>query len=105
MTDRSLEELEAENHALREQLRRCREYDSLTGLISFSRFKEEVERQIVGELADTYAVIYTDFENFKYFNQQYGYRSGDQLLKDFCDAVMENMKETDVGDIYFSRVV
>lgn len=81
------------------------EYDSLTGLISFSRFKEEVERQIVGELADTYAVIYTDFENFKYFNQQYGYRSGDQLLKDFCDAVMENMKETDVGDIYFSRVV
>lgn len=26
-------------------------------------------------------------------------------MKDFCDAVMENMKETDVGDIYFSRVV
>ncbi|MBR9936863.1 EAL domain-containing protein [Oscillospiraceae bacterium Marseille-Q3528] len=81
------------------------EYDCLTGLISFSRFKEEVERRIVGELAGSYVIIYTDFENFKYFNQQYGYCSGDQLLKDFCDAVMENMKETDVGDIYFSRVV
>ena len=81
------------------------EYDCLTGLISFSHFKEEVERRIVGELAGTYVIIYTDFENFKYFNQQYGYRSGDQLLKDFCDAVIGNMKETDVGDTYFSRVV
>lgn len=81
------------------------EYDCLTGLISFSHFKEEVERRIVGELADTYVIIYTDFENFKYFNQQYGYRSGDQLLKDFCDAVIGNMKETDEGDTYFSRVV
>ena len=41
MTDRSLEELEAENHALREQLRRCREYDSLTGLLSKDAFFEQ----------------------------------------------------------------
>lgn len=81
------------------------EYDSLTGLISFSRFKEEVERRIVGELAGTYAIIYTDFENFKYFNQQYGYLSGDQLLKDFCGCVMEDLRELDAADVYFTRVV
>lgn len=48
-------------------------------------------------------MIYTDFENFKYFNYKYGYTVGDQLLKDFCSSIIS--KIVDKHNLYFTRVV
>ena len=48
-------------------------------------------------------MIYTDFENFKYFNYKYGYTVGDQLLKDFCSSIIG--KIVDKHNLYFTRVV
>lgn len=79
------------------------EYDALTGLLAFSRFREELERIIVGGDATSHAIIYTDFENFKYFNQRKGYGAGDQLLKKFTQIVTE-VNENE-ADAYFTRVV
>ena len=79
------------------------EYDYLTGLLSFSRFREEVERIIIGGYANPCAMIYSDFENFKYYNQKYGYAAGDQLLKEFTSYVISCMEQTE--NIYFTRVV
>lgn len=79
------------------------EYDSLTGLLSFSKFKDETERFIVGGYATSHLMAYIDFDNFKYFNQKYGYEVGDQLLKEYSHylvSVLENEQE-----VYFSRVV
>lgn len=79
------------------------EYDSLTGLLSFTRFREEVERVIVGGYATSHVVVYSDFEDFKYFNQKYGYSMGDQLLREFANYVIGTMEpET---ESYFTRVV
>lgn len=79
------------------------EYDRLTGLLSFSRFRDEVERIIVGNEHNTYAMVYSDLEDFKYFNQRYGYSMGDQLLKNFSNYIIE----TTPMDInaYFTRIV
>lgn len=79
------------------------EYDTLTGLISFNRFREETERIIVGNENQSYVMVYSDFEGFKYFNQKYGYRNGDQLLKEFAEHVMENL--SDETQTYFTRVI
>lgn len=79
------------------------EYDALTGLLSFSGFREEVERMIVGGNAASHMLIYSDFENFKYFNQKLGYSVGDQLLKDFCQFVIDLLKSE--SDVYFTRVI
>lgn len=65
------------------------EYDALTGLMSFGLFCETTERLIVGEYRKKAAMIYTDFHNFKYFNQKYGYSEGDRLLKSFCNFVLD----------------
>ncbi len=78
-------------------------HDTLTGLLSFTRFREEVERVIVSNRADSYAMVYSDFENFKYFNQRYGYEAGDQLLKDFANYIIGTMDEME--NVYFTRVV
>lgn len=79
------------------------DYDHLTGLLSFARFREEVERIIVGGYADSYAMVYSDFENFKYYNQSYGYAMGDRLLKDFANYIIGTLEQTE--NVFFTRVV
>lgn len=79
------------------------EHDTLTGLISFGRFHEEVERVILANKDQHYLMMYTDFENFKLFNYKYGYSIGDQLLKDFCASVIS--KAEDKHSLYFTRIV
>ena len=79
------------------------EYDSLTGLISFSRFRVEAERMIVGEYAHSHAMVYSDFESFKYFNQNCGYSMGDQLLKEYCNFFIERLGNDE--SVFFSRVI
>lgn len=79
------------------------EYDPLTGLLSFSRFREEVERIIVGGYATSHVMVYSDFENFKYFNQKWGYSTGDQLLKEFANYIIGTLR--DESEVYFTRVV
>lgn len=79
------------------------EYDSLTGLLSFARFKEEAERIIVGGEATSHTMLYMDFEDFKYFNQKCGYSMGDLLLKEFTNHIIESFEELD--EAYFTRVV
>ena len=90
------------NHAYQGAITRM-EHDTLTGLISFERFHEEIERIILSNKTNNYLMIYTDFENFKYFNYKYGYTVGDQLLKDFCSSIIG--KIVDKHNLYFTRVV
>lgn len=79
------------------------EHDTLTGLISFGRFHEEVERVILANKDQNYLMMYTDFDNFKLFNYKYGYSIGDQLLKDFCASVIS--KAENKHSLYFTRIV
>lgn len=79
------------------------EYDSLTGMMSFSKFREEVEYHIVGGYAISHAVVYFDFEDFKYYNVKYGYSKGDMLLKEFSNYIMEELGGS--PEVHFSRVI
>lgn len=90
------------NHVYQGAITRM-EHDTLTGLISFGRFHEEVERIILANKTSDYMMIYTDFENFKYFNYKYGYTLGDQVLKDFCSFIIGKTEEK--HNLYFTRVV
>lgn len=81
----------------------CPRVDRLTGLLAFSRFKEEVSHKIIGGYAEGYQIFYCDFENFKYFNEKYSYATGDQLLKEFSDFLIEAARHW--GECYLCRVV
>ena len=78
------------------------DFDRLTGLLSFGRFREEIEHKIVGGYADGHIIVYSDFENFKYFNEKYGYAVGDQVLKEFSNYLVAGVRA--VGDVYMTRV-
>lgn len=79
------------------------EYDRLTGLLSLTKFREEVDSIIAGGCGGANMLIYSDFENFKYFNEKYGYSSGDQLLRDFSNYVIETLKSEEGA--YFTRAI
>lgn len=78
-------------------------FDSLTGLISFSRFRDEMEHVLASRKNEDYVVVYTDFLNFKYLNKKYCYRMGDFLLRDFASGIIDTMKDTE--HTFFSRIV
>lgn len=80
------ERLERELGQYREEEATCNgcagypKYDQVTGLLSFNRFREEVDSVIASGKGKSCLLVYTDLENFKYFNRKYGYAAGDQLL-------------------------
>lgn len=79
------------------------EYDQITGLPSFNRFREEVDRVIASGKGKDCLLVYTDLENFKYFNRKYGYAAGDQLLREFTGYIIDTLKKRNTA--HFTRVV
>ena len=79
------------------------DYDDLTGLISFARFKEDVEHIIVSGTRQDSVMVYSDIENFSEYNRKYGFEQGDRLLKEFAQYIIGTMKK--VENTYFARIV
>ena len=85
------------------QTRLWTEYDSLTGLLSFSRFLMDAEHRIVGHYADSCMMVYTDLVGFKYFNRKFGYSAGDQLLKEFATFMID--RHVPAEGVLFARAI
>ncbi len=65
--------------------------DEVTGLLKYDKFKEVAQTLLNQSNAVVhYAVVSTDFAHFKYFNEVYGFRSGDEVLKDFASLVAKH---------------
>lgn len=79
------------------------DYDDLTGLISFARFKEEVEHIIVSGARQDSVMVYSDIENFSEYNRKYGFEQGDRLLKEFAQYIIGTMQKAE--KTYFARIV
>ena len=65
--------------------------DEVTGLLKYDKFKE-VAQSLLNQSNPNikYAIVSTDFAHFKYFNEIYGFRSGDEVLKDFASLVAKH---------------
>lgn len=79
------------------------DYDDLTGLISFARFKEDVEHIIVSGTRQNSVMVYSDIENFSEYNRKYGFEQGDRLLKEFAQYIIGTMQKAE--KTYFARIV
>lgn len=76
--------------------------DPLTGLMDFGVFTEKLDERLSDMLSDSAAVvIYTDIHHFKYINETYGYKKGDELLKLAAQTLTEGAGEQ---NIMISRV-
>lgn len=72
--------------------------DPLTGLMTFHAFSAKLDEKLSEMLNDAVvAVVYTDINHFKYINEIYGYKRGDELLKLVAQTISGGFtKGTDV---------
>lgn len=85
-------------------LRRAKEMRNLsplTGMPGNIRIQEEIERQVREHRP--FAVLYVDLDNFKTYNDKYGFVRGDRLIQGTArmiqDAVMANDTDGFVGHV------
>ncbi|MHC1683912.1 MAG: EAL domain-containing protein [Clostridiaceae bacterium] len=73
-------------------------YDELTDLPNRRYFNEFINKYIldIKTSEKCFAVIFLDLDNFKYVNDTYGHKSGDQLLKDFSKYINSAIRGNDV---------
>ena len=86
-------------------LRRAREVRSqspLTGLPGYVRIEEEIERRIAAK-AD-FAVLYADLDNFKAFNEFYGFDKGDEVLRHTAQMLKEIAEDSAGSEAFIGHV-
>lgn len=58
--------------------------DPLTGLLTLPKFEAEAMKLIASRNDLNYAIVYSDFDKFKYINDEWGYSLGNEILKFFA---------------------
>lgn len=75
-------------------------YDSVTSLYNYTKFKQIAEQEIKQNPQNDYFFIVTDFYKFKYINKAYGYTGGDRILKEFGEFLRKQCE----GGICYTRM-
>ena len=76
-----------ESDRARERSEYSASYDELTGLMNYRSFKAHVIRHMENKFEnDKFVLLMADFSNFSYVNSRYGYKAGNDLLKNFASA-------------------
>ena len=76
-----------ESDRARERSEYSASYDELTGLMNYRSFKAHVIHHMENVFEnDKFVFLMADFSNFSYVNSRYGYKAGNELLKNFASA-------------------
>lgn len=67
--------------------------DPLTGVLKLEVFKTEGQRLLNANAGDKLAIVYTDFSDFKYINDVFGYNYGDSILQKYAEILTGNLRE------------
>lgn len=78
-----------------------RDANPLTGLPGNRAIAQEVERRI--ESGDTFGFLYIDLDNFKTFNDHYGYSRGDKMLSMLVDCLQRSTADIE-GEVFLGHV-
>lgn len=62
-------------------------YDNLTGLMNRNTFIEEVDSEIEKAVEKNLCLIYMNLDGFSYYNNNFGYHKGDEILKDVAEVI------------------
>jgi diguanylate cyclase (GGDEF)-like protein len=82
----------------RERENKLSRTDALTGLANQRAFFELANREIKRAIRYRYSltVVCIDADNFKQFNDRFGLRTGDDLLKKIAETITANLRNTDL---------
>ena len=90
----AIEELMARVGTVLRRSKAMRDLSPLTGLPGNFRIAEELDRRVA--IGDPLAIVYGDLDNFKAYNDHYGFMRGDDVIKFAANTLVEASVE--VGD-------
>ena len=84
--------------ASRQELERVSVTDALTGLSNRRRMTEVLRNEVLRSqrLKHTFAVLMTDVDHFKLYNDTHGHPAGDELLKQLATILREETRDVDL---------
>ena len=84
--------------AIEENLHQLATIDSLTGTLSRQHFMSlaENEAKRAQRFHKPLSVLYCDIDRFKEINDQYGHFDGDDVLKEICVRMKQNLRDFDL---------
>jgi len=87
---------------LREKLQEQAIRDSLTGLYNRRFLEESLDREVAHarRANRSMCIAMIDVDNFKSFNDRYGHKAGDMILKSLGDILLSNTRKSDVSCRY-----
>jgi DNA-binding response OmpR family regulator len=83
----AIEELVARIGAVLRRSKEMRDLSPLTGLPGNFRIAEELERRVLS--GESFAINHADLDNFKAFNDHYGFMRGDNVIKFTANTLVE----------------
>ena len=95
-------ELMARVKAVMRRSQAMRDVSPLTGLPGNFQIATELERRI--QLAEPFALVQADLDNFKSFNDHYGFMRGDQVIKFSAKTMLDARADFDEFDAFVGHI-
>ena len=73
----------------KERMRLMEDIDSLTGVLSHNGFRKKVEELLANNPDTPYTISYNNIKDFKFINDSFGWKAGDELLKFWTERSLE----------------
>jgi diguanylate cyclase (GGDEF)-like protein/PAS domain S-box-containing protein len=86
-----------DSHRLQKLMVHKATHDPLTGLVNRSEFEQRLKKalQSTKEYENTHALLYLDLDQFKVVNDAAGHVAGDELLKQICTLLANQLRGRD----------
>jgi diguanylate cyclase (GGDEF)-like protein len=97
-----LDELIARVRTVLQRAQAMRDVSPLTGLPGNFRISQELERRV--ELGEPFALVHADLDNFKAYNDHYGFMRGDGVIKFSAHALLEARDTVNDPDAFVGHV-
>ena len=97
-----IDELIARVGAVIQRAQAMRDVSPLTGLPGNFRISQELEKWVAS--AQHFALVHADLDNFKAFNDHYGFMRGDGVIKFTAHVMLEAQAEIDDGESFVGHV-
>ncbi len=79
-----------------------RRMSPLTGLPGNVQIHAELKKRIARE--DAYSVLYLDLDNFKSYNDVYGFLKGDHIIEFTAETIMKGIQESGLTDTFIGHI-
>jgi len=77
-------------------IERVNSKDSLTGLLTLTKFEVDAMKQMTAVPTLKYLILYSDFDKFKNINSEWGYSIGNELLIQFANITGRYLKASEL---------